>query len=510
MKADSPSLLPTRPSRPASVRPRGQYVLAPIASGLLLGVGGLLAMINPSGDWVLIAGTALMLIALAVARRATAGRIDLFEPLVVFIVAWAILFVARPLMMMAYGDFALLGYETRSGFDEMLVMALIGGIAFGAGYLIPYGATQARRLNALPSIATPSITVWYAVALAVVGVALFAIFLSRIGLAEAMLTLLRGRTGGDDLLYGQSTAYLYMAPLLLVPASLLLISIGLERQDRWLTALGGLVIAPVIVETAATGTRSSLLPIVASIWILPYLRKGRRPRALTVSIIALVTLVLGVGFVGNARNASTRESVGFGDALRASVERPDRGVKQLLETGDTEMAPLLAIITDAVPATYEHMRGAATGEVFVHWVPRSLWPTKPRQGDDVMTRRLFVEPGISIAPRQYTPMANFYLDFGLLGVGVGMFMLGVIGRAHYAYFCAHARSATNQMLYAATLPFWIVLLRGNITDTVSRLFFIVPPLLLGIYLARPRQQGFAGMIQTPAATGRTLPTRVGS
>jgi O-antigen/teichoic acid export membrane protein len=448
---------------------------------LLAGVGAATPFV--SWKFGLLVGIGLTLIGALMVRRVRMGPLDLFDPLSLFVIAWAIMFIARPAVMAAYGDFTLLHYETRTGFTKMLVLALLGALGFIGGYFSRLPANWASRRRPLPNTPSDSIAVPYALAVLCGGLVLFALFLGNAGGAGALKTLVSGRSQALADLWQNSSAYLSGALMLAFPAALLLVDVGLRRRDRLLIGGGILALLPAVAPGVLTGTRSSFLPVIAALWMLPYLRRGTRPRRKAVIVVAFLAFTVGITFVGATRDLPARQH-GLIGPLKSSLFRPDEGARRLLETGDTEMAPLLAIMISNVPDRFPYMDGAATGELFVHWVPRALWPGKPRQGDEVLTRKLFHDTGISQAPRQFSPLANFYLDLGLLGGFVGMAFIGMLARAHYEYFRRHFRQSSVQLFYAATFPFWINLFRGNLTATAGGLVFVIPPLILGMYLAR--------------------------
>jgi O-antigen/teichoic acid export membrane protein len=489
----------TTASRARTTSSRASFMrlgISVVAASLV--AGSSIAILSPSWNIALLLAISLVLITGLMIRRSREGRLDLFEPLTIFVLAWFVMFVMRPLWMLVSNDFTLLTYDTRGGFTKMLALALLGAIGFVAAYLSKRPAQWAQRRRALPKISSYSVVIPYAIGVLLAALALYALFLMRAGGAASLRTLIAGRSGAEMALYQTSTAYLYSAILFATPASLLLIDVGQRRKDRLLIAGGVTGLVPVLLLGATTGTRSSLLPILAALWMLPYLRRGTRPSRKTAVIVAFVVLTVGISFVGSSRGVTGRSHEGLRSSLTSSVLRPDQGIRNLFESGDTEMAPLLSVAVSKVPSTYGFMDGAASGEILVHWVPRALWAGKPRQGDETLSRKLFYETRISQAPRQFSPLANFYLDLGLVGGLVGMALLGLMARAHYEYFIHNITNATVQLLYAATLPFWIVLFRGNLTDTAGRLVFIVPPLLLGIYLGRSRE-----MRQVSPAGSRT-------
>ena len=56
----------------------------------------------------------LLLLAFAILeRRRTAGAIDVFEPIVIFVLSWGLFFVARPIAMLLADDFSLGPLDAR-------------------------------------------------------------------------------------------------------------------------------------------------------------------------------------------------------------------------------------------------------------------------------------------------------------------------------------------------------------------------------------------------------------
>ena len=72
----------------------------------------------------------------AAARRSRRceRRFDPFEPIVIFALAYGVMFVARPAAMLVTGDLSYCGVDIRSTIPRMLVLALTGGVAFVCGY----------------------------------------------------------------------------------------------------------------------------------------------------------------------------------------------------------------------------------------------------------------------------------------------------------------------------------------------------------------------------------------
>jgi len=151
-----------------------------------------------------------------------------------------------------------------------------------------------------------------------------------------------------------------------------------------------------------------------------------------------------------------------------------------------------------VPITW----GASTGQVFVHWIPRVAWPGKPRSGDELLTSSLLVDPSFGFAPRAYSPLANFYLDFRFLGCFVGMFVVGLLARLQWAYLRYDLANPSAQYLYALWFPFWISLLRGSINDFAPRMAVLLVPALLLLHFSSAPRVGNSRRFQRQLVPGR--------
>jgi oligosaccharide repeat unit polymerase len=427
-----------------------------------------------------------LVLAYGILARLLQGRFDIFEPLTIFIVAWAILFVIRPTAMLISNNLEVSTYQIGEGMPGMLLMALVGAVGFLTAYSLPAGRSFGQRIRPLPGIRSAGTAVFYALTIAVLGVLSFAAFIQLSGGLPTLLALMSGRQENAAALHGISTtAYLNGALALTLPASLLLFAVAAKRRSVSLGLVGVIVALLGLTVSGPSGIRGWILPYVSAPFILLYLSRNKRPGVLLV----LVLLLLGIsanGFIAEARNTTTRQASGLGQLLSDNFTHFTDTWSRFILGGDTEMPNLLALEVLKVPTNIPFQNGGATAEVFVQPIPRQFWTSKPRSGDEILTQVLFVQPNINYAPRQYTPMANFYLDFGYVGVLVGMGLLGLLGRVFFEYLRANPGNPSVHLLYAAALPFIVPLLRGSIGDAAGRLVFIVPPLLLGIYLARRR------------------------
>jgi hypothetical protein len=102
------------------------------------------------------------------------------------------------------------------------------------------------------------------------------------------------------------------------------------------------------------------------------------------------------------------------------------------------------------------------------WIPRAIWPGKP-----VGTSFDFAEfAGLSAHNVSFPLTAELYVDFGILGVLLGMYILGVIYRRLDAWLC-RPREAGSLSAYLVPIAhlecsiLGIYLLRGSFLSSFA-------------------------------------------
>lgn len=142
--------------------------------------------------WLFVAGTGVAL-ALPLAARAARRRFDLFEPFTVFVVAYAVVFVARPAWMLEHRQFVYFGLDIRATLPLALLLGLVGCVAFVCGYELRAGRVVARALP-VPRELTPRAGIIGASILACAAFTALVFIAWRAGGAGRFTVLLQGRT----------------------------------------------------------------------------------------------------------------------------------------------------------------------------------------------------------------------------------------------------------------------------------------------------------------------------
>jgi len=428
-----------------------------------------------------------------IAIRAVKGRLDIFEPMVSADTSLFFMFIGRPMANLITGKTVHLSYTILSTFDEALFLAWIGIICFKIGYFSPLGRWLATRFPYPPTFqpGTAALLAWLFTGL---GATLFALFLNTQGGFEVMPYLIEGRQASNNDLFLRSTGYLYNGIMMWGPASLIFFSVAVVCKRIHMFFPFGMLILPLFILYGSRGTRSHLLPLVFSIPVFWYLWKQRRPSLKTVFLAGLIGLAL-LGWLREVRNIETKDKTI--DVLQAAFSSPFATIGDLLTSPDTEMFDSMTNELLVIPETLAFMHGATFTDILIRAVPRTLCSNKPLESNDKIVNALWPEHySKSRASPCFSVIGVFYADSGFISVTFGMFFVGALLAASWRWFQAHSNSVTAQMVYSMGLPFVVILMRGNIPDTLARMLFFFAPLLILLIFKRLRtrygREKFAG------------------
>ncbi|MGA8363655.1 MAG: O-antigen polymerase [Solirubrobacteraceae bacterium] len=446
---------------------------------IAIAIGGGLTLLPESNTAILVAAIFLSVIG-AVIVKARFGRLDPFEPIVPFAVMWVVMFVLRPIAMGLGHDYTLReAFNAKPDLDQALALALVGGITFFIGYSFriapPPAANKSARRVSLPFFPTVMVAT-------IAGAA---------GLAVTIDALRRGSL--NQFAYGQEgqSAYLYYSPLLATPAALLFFALRSGYRPA-LRAAGLAIAAIVVVSYWLAGIRFYGILPVASVVIYFYLHRGKRPGLVAV-MVALIIAGLGLSALASSRGDST--------AAASAVHSSPFG--RLLLGATTEELPALAIEVQTKGNLWHPEPGFLLYSTAVHWIPKSLWPNKPKSYAETLYADLFpADYQISRANTEFTIIGDFYYDSGLIGVALGMALLGFLLRFLYDRLVVHSSSDLSLIAYAPVTPLLVLLLRGDISLTLGKMLYVYAPLLIALLLARrhPRPSTVPPVVTTQPQT----------
>lgn len=157
----------------------------------------------------------------------------------------------------------------------------------------------------------------------------------------------------------------------------------------------------------------------------------------------------------------------------------ERKVAQITDfvDGGLDQLPRLQMVMDAVPQTRSHLLGITYLSPLFTFVPRSLWPGKPSDAS------LYLEgkTGLINPNATFGILGELYLNFGLYGIFLGMWVFGVLARAWRRFFLRRQGNYILTCVYAASIPIWFFVVRGGFHCMVASMLY---PVLLVVVALR--------------------------
>jgi oligosaccharide repeat unit polymerase len=423
---------------------------------------------------ILVAGLGIVL-ALPLVVRGLRGRFDPFEPIVVFALAYGVMFVARPAEMLLNGDLSYYGVDVRSTISRMLALALVGGVAFVCGYELTAGRALARVLPRPREISTSAGIAGSAIMIALALVALF-VMLWPAGGSKRFTILLEGQSWQTMHLVSAKGSYPLMIAMLVAPAAILLLALGLRERRVGLLVAAAVTAALALVLTVPLGARAFVLPLVGGCVTFLYVRRAARPRIPTVVALVLLAFVASYALI-TVREPARRAHLDY--YVKQFADSPWIAFSPVTKGEDANMAPVLAGALRVIPSSLGYRYGGAFfGDLALRPIPRPLWPGKPQPPRLDVVRAVWPDLAKDGFQPQFSPLLVFYWDFGIAGVAAGMALFGVACRTLYEWFLRHRSNLAAQLIFSISL--WLVA-AGARNDPIETIVFacvLVLPLIV--------------------------------
>ena len=456
-------------------------ILAGAAAGLWMGSS------PPSGSTLLVAAIWVTLV-VPLLLRAAQGRFDLFEPTVLFFLAYGTMFVARPAAMIAENDYSLFfvrGISALPYFDRMLTLALLGAICFVVGYLLPAGTRLANRLPTPPQQFDDNRTRAAALFFAAVGAAGFGLFVLQGGGTSFFGVALGGKSYELLEVAVRTPKYFYYVTFLIIGASLLLLALALRRRHKWTIVLAVLVFAEAILIRGSGGSRAALLPLFGGLLVFWYAHRGRRPRLASAILMVAGALVVSSAInYGRTPQAGTSTVMNYLNGFQKATSSLSAALNPILKSADASQAPHLAGAMSIVPSKVSYGYGSTLlKDVLSRPIPRQLWPGKPKPPQHQVTEKLAPRVGPVPYFLAYSVLIHPYLDWGMFGALL-LAAYGIAFRALYEWYRLHERSEIAMATFAILLMGLVQAMRDGPVDALFNAVTIALPILVAWALSR--------------------------
>lgn len=432
-------------------------LLAILAGLAAVGVGALIPVLaaQPSRLPVLITAMAFVL-AVPIVVRGVQRKLDVLEPVMFFVAVWALMFIARPLAMRGIGDTWLRrAYNVEGGMTAALTVGLIGAVAFLVGYWVadrwrPTSQDWDRR-GPPPR--------WIVASTAIAGL--------------GAMAALRGTTFLEVTATGVG-AYIYLAPLLTIPAQLLLWHLGYPR-------IAFVTLAVSVAGFLLLGQRAFVIWPVSAALVYWYMSRGRRPRSLVIAGIIVFGLFPLFTVLEVARE---KEVSPFAAILERDTIDPASALARFTQGDTTSMFAALSLQMMTEGQVWDREPGRWAYSTATRWIPSKLWAGKPIGSSEYLSSLYFPrnrKQGATV----FTLVSEFYFDLGVPGVILGMAGVGwVLGRV-WRWARTGLSDPWMWIFYAPLFGLATIMFRGDVGLTFGLAVFVYGPLLVARSLARP-------------------------
>lgn len=408
---------------------------------------------------------------LAILRR---NDFDPFEPVYLWILLYSYLYLVRPLV---YFLTEAREYSVEFDLTKALTLALIGLMSFYIGYYMKIGKKLAGMI---PIISSPvSVrhlrrSVW---CFAILGIGAYGYFVQQSGGHITFFSQAHGAAGK----YEESTAYLYQAIEFLFPAFFILYrdSLDSESKVRKMLVLG-LFGLPFLLFVLYMGERDYTFYLIIGVVLLSSLKNETRPR------LPKAALLAGAMFIILGLLPTYRTFFYIGSDL--SQIKDLNPVEILEETAlkrstSDEFAVYLKTVT-LVPEYVDYQYGRLYLQLFIHWIPKSIWPNKPSLNPEEKLM-LFENPIEQInSGASGAILDDLYFQFGLLGIVLGTFVSGILWQSVYSYFKRAPHVCSVQVIFATSLVLILVYIAQAPYSFILKYPFFILPVIVSFLYAR--------------------------
>lgn len=390
---------------------------------------------------------------------------DLFSPLICLSATYYLFFGFSPLFYLFYP------FKTVLGFYPLLLAAmliiLIGYSMFVLGYetillprWLPFKLPESNNKEVSRT----------AIVLTVISLFAAVVFFYQVGGVSYYVS-----NWGITHILTKGKMYLIALMLVTKIAFLILAAFTLRNrinQNRWDWLLLFSIFVISFVVTALIGSRLLLLAyLIEALIVFHYLWRAFTVKQIVFAGICLV--VVGVVLMGELRSHTWNQD-------KTLLQQAQATFYSVEKTGDTlfnhyfDSVMTLIVVMDNIPRRFGFEMGRTYLELLVRPIPYQFRP-------GFSTANLSdVIPGGVISSQ-----GEAYLNFGLFGVILIMFMYGAVAKLAYSWLRPSEKRWSAVVLFAIILLYLMIFLRGSFASHTSIfLIDLVPALSVFILLSR--------------------------
>lgn len=390
-------------------------------------------------------------------------EIDYFHPIHLITFLYYMLFIVGPVWFIIGDRADCYGTNVMGGCEKGTFIFVLGYIVFCFAYLNTIAEkTQDVEMSGLilsdRTIIQLSFIIW------LIGCASATLYLLSIGKTVSYILTL-GNQGVLVEASGGATRFLISFGYLMAFPCIMLFS-HCRRK---------LFLLPILYITLALyyamGYRFIMLIVIVGCCIMHF-RCNSKVLSTTGLVVFIASILILVGFVGFMRqgvrtgNLTDASTFNFNDIIYA------------LESNFDIYKPYYGLM-QSYPQKFDYtMGGSMIKDTLAMWIPRAIWPGKPLATDQTMVVGLMNSVNsfaITGAAMAWPNIAEFYMEFGTIGVVVFMALFGKIASKSITWYTSN--DMFDVVKYAVLMPTFLQLvIRGYTPSNVTMLVFLFLPI----------------------------------
>lgn len=393
-------------------------------------------------------------------------RLDIFEPLTYFIVAYVLGGLIETVRLVAgYGLTSFPFGITYESFITTQIYSLIGLVSLQIGYNSKLSTSLSLKIPKYKPSSIRFGRLWVsAVALYLVGLLFLYILLSSISFNLFDLFQISSKRQ-------VSSGYIRWGSKLIGVSTVLGFALNIKERNSILSIKSLFVFISVLsyfLYCFVFSTRGQFLTIVIIYFIVYRYIHGKFKLLRFLSVASALSMLF--GFMGVIRGPRRFLTGGFWSATFETITEKLFGLSSFYNI------TTFSLIVENVPDEFNYQWGSTLINWLLFPIPRSYWPEKPINLGQRIGAELYHQ-GIGKVGSGVPPpfVSELFLNFHLIGVVFGMFLFGAVSKSFHKYVIQNQSSLFSVVVYAIVARYIFVLFAGDLTKTmVGMLKWLVP------------------------------------
>lgn len=390
-------------------------------------------------------------------------HIYLFEPFAIISILYIAIFIYRPIQDLLAHSIQYGGIDLTEAGIKATVFFVVGYLAFYFGYFSEKRGlkcvNKALLYNTTPNISN-LVLLWF--------VFYVLCIISTLSSGFSLKYVFSLGSEGERIVEQGNTALLFLSNF---ATSLLVVWMMIVSKSKNI-ALKIILTVLTVIYLIVRNARWLILIMVLEPLVYYYTKKRKKPKLIGIVILGILALVMFAWMQMNRYNIAT------GKEMQSFAENGGLSLEILMSPFDSDLTTYTSFygMTQSFPSAHPYMCGKTFMYVFVLFIPRAIWKTKP---DNPV--RYMIECSLgSFAKsngRAVPNIGEMYANFGIIGIILLMFLFGYIVSQLKQFY--EKPTENRLVIYSLLYPLmfqWVA--RGNFSGNFYYTLFAFIPFMI--------------------------------